>query len=261
MLPRLRPTFYTAPLLAIVTLATTMVLAPTHVHAFKDGFYIGFGFGGGVQLDGERGVALKTGSCPEGNGYFLWYEPPSSTCRYAASKGQYEEINRTAFGEGFGIHFRLGYNILGHASLEASVSGHGDAADFKAGFGTANFQVRWHILKLLEVAEVLDASRKYDVDIMVGGGYAIGGYTPSETAPGISGTDDEKGWEGFNISFGLAFKYQVQPWLSLGADVTFLFPFFGEFIANWDEGYRSEPLDGATGATSVIPSFTITFHP
>jgi|GEM_PF-1279124 len=257
--PFLRALTVSALLLVTVPLVTASTTQSAH--AFKDGFYIGFGFGGGIQLGAERGIGLTGGGCPPSNGYFLWHEPPSNTCRYASSKAQYDEISRTEFGEGFGIHFRFGYNILGHVSVEASVSGHGDATDFTEGSGVAAFQLRWHFLKLLELADVVSPERRdYDADIMVGVGYAIGGYTPSQNAPGISG-DDEKGWEGIGVTFGLAFKYMVQPWMSLGVDVTFLFPMYSSFIANWDDDYRSEPVDGTAGATSFIPSFTITFHP
>ncbi len=252
-----------AAILGLLALSLPVLTTSSTAHAFKDGFYISLGFGGSMVLDGQRGIGLEGGGCPADNGLFLWHEPPANRCVYAINAGQHDEISRTDFGgDSFALHFRLGYNILGHASLEASISGYGDTSGaFAYGAGYANFQVRWHFLKLLEVAEVVSAAdRRYDADVMVGVGYAIGGYTPSQNAPGISG-DDEKGWEGFDVAVGFAFKYQVQPWLSLGVDFTFLLQHFGEFIANYDDGYRSEPTDGTIGATAFIPSFTFTFHP
>lgn len=243
--------------IAALTFAAWTTMAPS-ANAYPEGFYIGLGVGGAV-VDGERGVQLTPGTgCTSQNQPFLWREPDANRCVYARSQDEFEEISRTDFGAGLNLQFRLGYNIMGHASVEASAHGHG-STDFKSGAGYANFQVRWHFLKLFELAELLDASRAYDLDLMVGVGYSIGGYTPTQNAAGITG-DDEKGWEGLNVTTGVSFNYQVADAVSLGLELKFAFRIFNEFIANWDKSYRSEPADGA-GGMAFLPTFNITFHP
>ncbi len=238
---------------AALALAVTALLAAPAAHAVPDGFYFSLGLGGGLTLSGEQGVTMKVPSACGGGGVprpFLWYEPADHQCVFALSDAQHKEVARTDWGSGLGFQLRIGYNILGHASVEATVSGQGNP-DGSEGAGHVSFQARWGFAELITPHE----ARDWDADVFFGGGYSIGGYHPD---PAVQGNDDGKGWDGYNFTFGGAFRYAVAKRITLDLDLKFILPGYTTFIANFDKGYEATPAQ--TPSTLVFsPTLGVTF--
>lgn len=218
--------------------------------AAGEGFYFSLGLGGGI-VSGDRDVALSVPkACPSSvtSERFLWSEKGSNyiKCVSSPSADSHAESVRTDFGSGMGFQLRIGYNIRGFVSLEGFLSGNGDPGPGEsAGIGHTGFQLRYHPVNHSIPVE----DRLWDADVMLGVGYAVGGFSPD---PDIQLSDDEKAWDGMAITTGVAFNYQVAPRVDLGLDFKFVFPRFSSFIANWDKNYVEEPEE--------IP-FTMIFLP
>lgn len=137
---------------------------------YRDGLYLDLGLGYAGSL-GERGVPLR-GSCG-GSNNFLWDQNGKSVClpggtdRGAAS---YDEVVRTEGGDMLGLQLILGYNIMGHVSVEGAISGAGNPSDI-GGSVHAGLQLRYHPV---EPAIPL-ALRDWDINVMAGVGYSLMG--------------------------------------------------------------------------------------
>jgi hypothetical protein len=225
-----------AKALAATVALSLFTLNPSPSTAMGEGFFFSFGLGGGV-VSGDRDVALKVPKKCQGGGLtgdnFLWSE--QYKCVGSPTQASHEESVRTDFGSGFGFQFRLGYNIKGLVSVEGFLMGHGDPGPGAAsGMGHAGLQLRYH-----PVAHGIEPEgRLWDVDVMLGVGYTVGGFSPD---PDVQGDDDEKAWDGIVVTTGVAFNYEVSDRVALGLDLKFLFPRFSSFIANWDKDYVEEP--------------------
>ncbi len=253
-----------APLAGAALLTASLAPAPAAAQSMRDGLYLSFGLGGAV-VSGEQGtlfdVPAPCGYSPE---VFLWSKGttnckpiPSNIPGYTVEEAR-AELVRTDFGSGLSFQLRIGYNILGYASLEASVLGHGDL-DGDAGAGHVGGAVRIHPAQFW----IPFQERPWDVDVSFGYGYSIGGYHPApEVQRFIVGTDDEddgKGWDGTNLSTGVAFNYMVAQRVSLGVDFKFMFPDWKEWFANWDKGYTGTPVE-SPDAFIFLPTAQVTFH-
>ena len=221
--------------------------------AVGEGVYFSLGLGGGI-VSGDRDVTLKVPSKCEQLGVtgdrFLWSE--QYKCVSSPNQASHEESVRTDFGSGFGFQFRLGYNIKELVSVEGFIMGHGDPGPGStAGMGHVGLQLRYHPVGHGIPAE----GRLWDVDVMLGVGYSVGGFSPD---PDIQGDDDEKAWDGLAITTGVAFNYEVSDRVALGLDLKFVFPQFSSYIANWDKNYVEEPEE--TPFTMVfLPTLDINF--
>jgi len=120
--------------MTIAALVAVTVMAPGAL-AYSDGFYFSFGVGY-AHVMGDRGVSIQgVDGCPDMNGAspFLWsqrpgciYLPGGSTA--ATLQARHEEVVRADGGSMLGLQFRLGYNILGHVSVEGALSGAGSGS-------------------------------------------------------------------------------------------------------------------------------------
>lgn len=177
---------------------------------------------------------------------------------------RYDEIVRSDAGSGIALQLRFGYTILGYASVELSLAGNGSPS-FTDGTVYADFQARYHVVEHF----IHHDDRDWDVNLLLGVGWAIAGYKPrySESAhggtPGLELNHDPafegKGWEGWNLSFGAEFSYAVTPLISLGLDFRVVAPFWSLWIANRTEQYQATPA--STPSTFIIaPTAQVKFH-
>ena len=187
-----------------------------------EGGYFGFGLGY-AAASGDRGVQLK-GQLPVPESF-------------------QDEMVRTDFGSGMSFELRFGW-LVGPIAPEISIFGHGEFG-FEDGAGYPSFQVRFHPMMLVDsMADV-----PVDANVYIGAGYVIGGYQPSND-------DDGKGWNGWNLSLGVAGSYQLSERVFLGLDLKFALPQYGEWMFDWDDDINFEPT--ATPSTLIIaPSLQI----
>jgi hypothetical protein len=197
----------------------------------KSGFYVGLGVGGAI-VDGSENISVR----PRENVVSL---PPSS-------------LVTTQFGEGLGVLFRFGYNILGMVAIEAAFSGNVDpgGAGFE-GQGHAHGAVVIHPLGILDFTGVLSED-VWDPYLLVGGGASYGAY---ETAV----DSDSKGWFAADFVAGIGLNAHILPFMSLGLDVRFIVPFYEKWIFNFDDGIDFEPNSDQKSLV-VLPTINATFH-
>ena len=221
-------------LAALALLALTVGSGPA-AHALPDGGYLAIGLGGAIA-SGDRGVPLD-------------FEVANFRILAPVGGATYDELVRTDFGSGLAFELRFGYLIAGLVAPEISLSGHG-ATSFEEGAGYPSFVLRYH-----PVQHAIDlADRAWDANLYVGAGYTMGGFHPDELID-----DDGKGWEGWVLSFGLGASYQVGPRVSLGVDVKFALPQYGEYIWDYEDDLRADASE--TPSTLVVmPTAQIIFH-
>jgi hypothetical protein len=198
------------PRRALLSLAATMLItwpATTHAAPYTDGFYVGLGIGF-THVEGENAIALEQLSV-------------------------FTPVTTTDFGSGLAFELRTGYNILGYASVEASIAGNG-SFDLTEGIAYPAFQVRLHPIQFFVPFE----ERFWDVSLFGGVGYAIGGYEHEELA---SNDTDAKGWEGHAFTAGIGFGMSPVPWLSIDIDLRMIFPQLTTYIVDWDDDQRDAP--------------------
>jgi hypothetical protein len=253
-MPRLLPAVL-APLAVVAASPEAVAIhgKSLEIH-WRDGFYFGLGLGY-ASVSGTRGVPIENHEvCPEfrGNAPFLWAEPVGGgvQCIYAGGNGatvspeeQFAEVVRTDFGSGLAFELRFGWNVLGYASPELSVSGHG-GLEGKEGMAHVTGRLRIHPIQFWIPME----ERPYDATVYGGFGLpSFGGYHPDEF---IQGNDDGKGWQGIHYDTGLSFHWMVARVVSLGLDVRFLFPRYLTWIVNFDDDVQSLPKE--TPSTTVV---------
>jgi len=225
---------------------------PAAASGYSDGFYVGFGVGYGHVI-GTDGVAMDSrgGCAPAHQGNVFLYYDPAAGCHYAANSQEFGNVVTTSNGSGVGVELRLGYNILGYASVELSIAGTG-TTDFENGIAYPALQVRVHPAQFFIPFE----ARIWDVNISGGAGYTIAGYTPD---PDLAFDDDTKGWEGFVGTFGIGAGISPVSWFSVDFDLRFIFPRYLTWVVNFEDGIRSLPSE--TPETTVIaPTVQLTFR-
>jgi hypothetical protein len=128
--------------------------------------------------------------------------------------------------------FRLGFNILGYAAIEAVASGHGTELtdeDLRQWAAHAHLGARayplWHWQnRLPELLQPLEPS------IFLGWGVSYQAYVP---VPGA----DPVGWEDWgSMRFGLGLEYFLIEYFKVGIDWNWIHASYGKFIYNQDEG-------------------------
>jgi len=215
----------------LLTVALVASIIATGGQALPDGGYIAIGLGGAIT-SGDRGVPLKVT-----NGVSL-----SIPSQY------YDESVRTDFGAGLAVELRFGYLIAKVLGVEIGASGHG-ATSFDEGAGYPTFALRYHFMQhAIDLAE-----RDWDVDVYIGGGYAISGFHPD--VPG----NDGRGWEGWQVGFGFSGEYQVGERVGLALDVKFVLPQYQTYIFDQNDDIRFDAA--STPSTLVVmPTLQVVFH-
>jgi len=222
-----------ARLMSVTALVALTLGAAGAAHAIPDGGYLALGLGGAIA-SGDRGVPLE-GVFPQ--------------LHSVVGNPLYDEMVRTDFGSGLAFELRFGYLIAGLVAPEIGLVGHGGTG-FDEGAGYPTFTLRYH-----PVQHAIDlAERDWDANVYVGAGYAIGGYHPENVF-----NDDGKGWEGWALTFGLGFDYAVGERVSLGLDVKFALPQYGDYLVDWDDDIRATPTE-TPSTLVVIPTAQIVFH-
>ncbi len=206
--------------------ASAVLLVPSAAEARPpEGAYIGFGLGYALP-SGDRGVPLA------GN----------PITNLAAGSPQLQDVVRTDFGEGMSFELRFGW-LIGPLAPEIGLVGHG-SFDFANGAGYPTFTLRFHPMMLVDSVDL-----PVDFNVFVGAGYAIGGYHHEVG-------DDDKGWEGWNFSAGLAVSYDLSEKVRLALDLRFVLPQYTTFLYDWDDDIEFEP-DGTPRTVVTIPSLQI----
>jgi len=128
--------------------------------------------------------------------------------------------------DGLGVRFAMAYNILGYASVELGMTGHGwnlGKLDAIGGSGHATLTAHFHPLELFL------PERDFDATVFLGGGYAIlgGGHEDDALSRGL---------DGGLLELGLTGRYFFAPWFSLGAELRLGFPFFSRWHVDWEDG-------------------------
>ena len=264
-------------------LLALIVTTTSGAYAYDDGLYFSFGFGYANE-SGDRGVAVESGNCSSvaGDGRpFLWAEggnciflpgpnllDPSLSAdltRDGALEARQAEIVRADSGDMLAIQLRLGYNILGYASVEVDLSGAGSTS-VTDGMAHVGFQGRLHPAQFF----IPHDDRDWDVSIFAGGGYSIAGYKPVYD-PALHGGDpdvpeqnrdavfDSKGWSGAHIGFGASFDYQFSDSGSVGVEVKAIRPLYATWIANFEVPYEAPPVE-TPDAWVVAPTLRLTWQ-
>lgn len=128
--------------------------------------------------------------------------------------------------DGLAVRFAMAYNIMGVASVELGMTGHGwnlGGGDAIGGSGHASLSAHFHPFELFM------PERDFDATVFLGGGYAILG----------GGHDDDtldRGLDGGLLEVGLTGRYFFASWFSLGAELRFGFPFFTRWHVDWEDG-------------------------
>lgn len=204
--------------------ASTLTPAPAAEARPPGGGYFALNIGYGAA-SGDRGVPLKT------------------RIGVIANIPNQDEWVRTDFGSGLALDLRFGY-LIGPVAPEISLFGHG-SFDAENGAAMPTFQLRFHPLLLVDSL----ADLSVDASVFVGAGYAIGGYHHQ-------GDDDGKGWEGFALTFGVGFTYELSLRVHLGLDLKFAMPMYSSWIYSYDNDITFEPE--STPSTLVIaPSLAL----
>jgi hypothetical protein len=204
----------------------------------RDGFYMGFGFGGGM-VSGDTAIELKN--------------PERDPDRVGSDK---RKLWSTEEGGGFQFDFRLGYNILGVTAIECNVSAGGNnLSDWDKIEGQGGV---FGLVKLYPAQFFPEmADRKWDAYIYAGAGLYFMAYQP-DAKPNMD--TDARGWyPSLGIKWGLGGEYYVVPMLSFGLDLGFTHGFHSTFIINDDKGIETEAKDGAT-SFAFQPTVTMTVH-
>lgn len=117
-----------------------------------------------------------------------------------------------------GFHLHFGWNILGHAAIEAALQT--TTWDlFNGARGGAGFfggRLTWFPAQIF-----LPPDRPYDLGLEVGGGFSIAG------GPSF-------GMDGTYFSYGVMAEYYPVPWFSLGIGYRVLAPSWDRFFLNYD---------------------------
>ena len=270
--------------LTLAPLALILVAAlSVDAQAYDDGLYFSFGFGYAHET-GDRGVQVESGNCSPtlgGARPFLWseegnciYLPAPNVLDASVSPGltpesaiaaRQSEIVRADSGDMIALQLRLGYNILGYASVEVDLSGAGSTS-VTDGMAHVGFQGRLHPAQFF----IPHDDRDWDVSLFAGGGYSIAGYKPTFD-PALHGGDpevkeqnrdaafDSKGWSGVHVGFGASFDYQFSDSGAVGFELKALRSFYGTWIANFEAPYESPPVE-TPEAWVVAPTLRLTWQ-
>jgi hypothetical protein len=184
-----------------------------------------------VGLAGAASAGAREGfSIQLGLGGGLWHLPGASL------DSALERIGRTGerrlltepLEDGLAVRLSFAYNILGYASLELGMTGHGfnlDESGALGGSGHVSLVAHFHPFQLVW------PERDWDASAFLGGGWSIlGGGQP--------GSQDDRGLDGGQLECGLAGRYFFTRWFSLGAEVRLSVPFWDRWHVDWEDGEK-----------------------
>jgi hypothetical protein len=141
---------------------------------------------------------------------------------------------------------RLGYNILGHATIEADFTATGwnifDAD--RGGAGWLAGVVHWHPIEIFMQGK----ERPFDASVFFGIGYGIGG------GPVVSG-GPSYGMDGLIYEAGIEADYYFAPGFALSIFARWIFLDWKNFYLNYDD--RSQPGNTLAVGSSIGNFFTI----
>jgi hypothetical protein len=239
---------------ALIALAVLSVASPAMA---RGGLYFGFDLGGALVY-GDKDIALS---------------PADSECKWWPSGAVMDgDAVRSDTGSGFAAGLKLGYNVMGYASLEGGVLAHGNkksVGDTWEGAGHAAALLRLYPLQFtalfgrLATRKVPDRAlgdpwtetmfkRKYDVNLYFGYGFFnMAGYHWNP--------DDGAGWDGTDWEFGIGADYKVVRTVSFGVDLKLIRSSYDKFMCKWDPEQKAYP-EGSVSTWTIAPTATITFH-
>ncbi len=142
-----------------------------------------------------------------------------------------------------GVSLVLGYNIKGHASISAAVSGTGWDLEGKqrGGAGLAALELAWFPAQLVPKL----AQRRWDVSFFGGAGYGVVG--------------EKRAMDGLHYQVGARAEAYLTRWLSIGGAVRYSAFQFDRYVVNWDENVQVA-LPEKSGGGMWFPSFTLAIH-
>lgn len=156
--------------------------------------------------------------------------------------GAQDFVNQTAQGVGAGS-IKLGYNILGHVTIDAELTGTGWRI-FDASRGGAGFLVgalHWHPLEIARRNQAHPLP--FDASLFFGYGYGIGGS--STTNPLRAGTSN--GMDGRLMEFGVDATYFVSKSVGFGLYGRGIFLSWNKYYIDFDNNI-STPVAGPVGS-------------
>jgi hypothetical protein len=137
----------------------------------------------------------------------------------------------------------LGYNILGHATLECDFTATGwniFSAD-RGGAGMVVGAAYWHPIQIFMEGQ----QRPFDASIFFGVGYGIAG----------GGASPDYGMDGLVLETGLKGDYYFSPGFALSIFARWMFLQWGNFYLNYDQ--RAQPGNTLHTSGSAGTFFTI----
>ena len=213
---------------ALALLALTLGSSPEA--QAREGFSVHFGLGGGFWDLGTDSLANQLSEINR---------PPAEGALLTGSLDH-------------GLAFQLGfaYNIMGYASLDLGITGHGwnlGTSDAIGGSGHASLVAHIHPLQFF-----LPPDRPYDASLFLGGGYSIVGG-------GQAGDNRSRALDGGALECGMAGRWFFTDWFSLGAELRLIAPFYSRWVVDWEDS-EDYDLDGAPDALFVALLVQAGFH-
>ncbi|MFH1530755.1 MAG: hypothetical protein ABIK09_08510 [Pseudomonadota bacterium] len=203
----------------------------------RGGVFFGLGLGGAVT-QGDDYVQLESG--------YVQCSGKNDICADA--------VHTDGTG-GLGVQFLVGYNFFGYASIEANISGNGNANSGGGtweGAGHAAGLIRVYPAQFVPRADL--RTRWWDPNVYFGAGYSWMGYH-LEYHPEHEG----RGWVGMNWQFGFGSDFYLTESVAIGADFRFILPQFETYYHSWDDNITFTPQKTPT-ALVFAPMVTVTFH-
>lgn len=151
--------------------------------------------------------------------------------------------------DGLAVRFAVAYNILGYASVEIGMTGHGwnlSNPDAIGGSGHASLLAHFHPFELFM------PDRDFDASVFFGGGYSIvgGGHEDDNLSRGL---------DGGAIECGLTGRYFITNWFSVGAEMRLSIPIYSRWHVDWDDDV-SYSIPDSPSALFFSLLLTTTFH-
>jgi hypothetical protein len=212
-------------------------LAPRPAEA-RGGLLFGLDFGGGLGIGGEEGSIADSHYCEADHSYY----------------------GRADVAHGIAATLRLGYNVMGFASIEAALFAHGGSGEHGwEGLGHVGGLVKFYPIQFLTLSPKLKPkvkNRRLDGALYFGAGYSMGGYhiTPDP----LDGDARGRGWSGAHVQWGATFEFRAAKPITVGLDLKFLRTIWTSYITDWDPRENCDVEEAST--TVFAPMAILTFH-
>ncbi len=189
-------------------------------------------------------------------GYNWWSLSRATVSQQVGSADDTSWFFDASLQHGAAAGLRGGYNILGHAHVGFSFMGTGWEVFSKerGGGGYIGGEVGWHPLSLVFALlsdRVREKSGQQYYDLFFEGGVGFGIVGKHRAMQGGVGT------------IGLGTEAYPAPWVSIGLRASWYYPFFNEYILNYDE--RTQPgntirLPKGSGGRFMTCTGYLSFH-